>query len=328
MRYVVADELERIERRLKLHEMRVLMATVEAGSMGKAARRLHTSQPAISRTISDLEHALGVPLLDRSPQGIEPTEYGRALIRRGLAVFDELKQGIKDIEFLADPAAGELRIGCNPFLAASFVPAVVDRLSRRFPRIVFHLVTTYGETLHRELSERNVDLLITRQFDPIAGERRGFEFLFDEPYVVAAGAQSPWARRRRIKLAELVNESWTLPPPRSVMATVVVEIFRASKLDYPRTTVFTDSAEARMSLLATGRFLAILQASALRGSTRQPAIKVLPVDPPMAVTRIGVVTLKNRTLSPVAKLFIDCAREVAKPLAKVKAKTGSGHGAF
>ena len=66
---------------------------VEAGSMGKAAERLHTSQPAVSRAISDLEHALGVPLLDRSPQGIQPTQYGRAIIKRGLAVFDELRQG-------------------------------------------------------------------------------------------------------------------------------------------------------------------------------------------------------------------------------------------
>jgi DNA-binding transcriptional LysR family regulator len=110
------------------------MAVVEAGSMGKAAQRLHTSQPAISRTISDLEHALGVP----SPQGIAPTEYGRALIKRGLAVFDELRQSIKDIEFLADPTAGELRIGCNPILAPTFVSVVVNRLSRRCPRLTFH----------------------------------------------------------------------------------------------------------------------------------------------------------------------------------------------
>src|SRR5262245_22068887 len=172
MRCVVADEFERIERRLKLHEVRVLMATVEAGSMGKAAQILHTSQPAISRTISDLEHALGVPLLDRSPQGIEPTQYGRALIRRGLAVFDELKQGIKDIEFLADPTAGELRIGCNPFLAPTFLSVIVNRLSRRCPRIVFQLVAASMNALHRELSERNVDLLITR---PIADEKIRFE---------------------------------------------------------------------------------------------------------------------------------------------------------
>ena len=97
------DKIERVERRLKLHDVRVLMTVVQAGGMRKAAAELGTSQPAISRSISDLEHALGVRLLDRGARGIEPTPYGRALIKRGVAVFDELRQGIRDIEFLADP---------------------------------------------------------------------------------------------------------------------------------------------------------------------------------------------------------------------------------
>ena len=80
-------------------------------------------------------------LLDRNPQGVEPTEYGRALLDGGAAVFDDLRQAVKNIEFLADPTAGEVRIGSNALLATSFVSAVVDRLSRRYPRIVFHLVT-------------------------------------------------------------------------------------------------------------------------------------------------------------------------------------------
>ena len=149
---------DRIGRRMKLHDLHVLMAVVQAGSMNKAAALLNTGQPAISRSIADLEHAVGVRLLDRTPRGVEPTEYGRALLDGGAAVFDDLRQAVKNIEFLADPTAGEVRIGCTPLLAASFVSAVIDRLSRRYPRMVFHLVTGYVETLHRELSERNVDL--------------------------------------------------------------------------------------------------------------------------------------------------------------------------
>src|SRR5262245_13173322 len=155
------DELERIERRLKLHDVRVLMSVVEAGSMNKAAERLGTSQPAVSRAISDLEHALGVSLLDRSPAGVEPTQYGRALVRRGLAVFDELRQSIKDIEFLADPTAGELRIGCGEAMADSFVAAVIDKLSRRHPRLSFHIETRVGR-IFEQLEMRNVELAISR----------------------------------------------------------------------------------------------------------------------------------------------------------------------
>jgi DNA-binding transcriptional LysR family regulator len=309
---------DRIGRRMKLQDLHVLMTVVQAGSMGKAAQRLNTVQPAISRSIAELERTIGVRLLDRNPQGVEPTEYGRALLDGGVAVFDDLRQAVKNIEFLADPTAGEVRIGSTAFLATSFVSAVIDRLSRRYPRIVFHLVTALTETLHRELSERNVDLLIVRRFGPIADERLDFEFLFDDSFVVAAGAQSSWVRRRRIELAELVNESWVLPPPESVIGSVAMEAFRASGLDYPRATVVTLTPEVRISLLATGRFVTIFPASVLRFPTRRSELKVLPVELPMARVPNGIVTLKNRTLSPIAQLFIEHAREVAKPLTRRK----------
>ena len=286
--------------------------------MAKAASQLNISQPAVSKAIAELEHMLGVRLVDRSRQGVEPTESGRALLQGGVAMFDDLRQAVKNIEFLTDPAAGEVRIGCNLFLAASFVSAVVDRLSRRYPRVVFHVVPSPTATLHRDLHERNVDLLITRSLGPIADERLGYEFLFEDKYVIAAGAQSPWVRRRRIELAELAGESWTLPPPENLMWLVVMEAFRAVGLDYPRTTVVTGSPHVRMNLLTTGRFLTIFSDSALIFPTKRPEFKILPVE--LSKTRVqnGIVTLKNRTLGPVARLFIEAARELAKPLGKAR----------
>src|SRR6516162_9600767 len=117
--------IERIERRVKLHDLRVLMCVVERGSMAKAAESLATSQPAISRSIADLEYSLGVCLLDRGPYGVVPTPYGQALIKRGIAIFDELKQGVQDIEFLADPTAGEVRIATPIGGAAGFLAVVI-----------------------------------------------------------------------------------------------------------------------------------------------------------------------------------------------------------
>src|ERR1700744_4369022 len=112
---------DRIGCQIKLHDLHVLMAVVQVGSMSKAAALPNTGQPAISRSISELEYALGVRLLDRSRQGVKPTEYGRALLDGGRAVFDDLRQPVRSISFLADPTVCEVRIGCNPFLAASFV---------------------------------------------------------------------------------------------------------------------------------------------------------------------------------------------------------------
>jgi len=249
--------IERLGRRMKLRDLHVLMTVVQAGSMGKAAQRLNTGQPAVSRSIADLEHTLGVRLLDRDPHGIELTPYGRALLDCGVAVFDDLRRGVKDLEFLADPAAGEVRIGCNPFLAAGFASAVVDRLSRRYPRMAFHLVTGETETLYRRLDERDVDFLIAILLAPIANERLELETLYEDPLIVAAGVQSPWARRRRIALSELVNECWVLAPPEATITSLFNEAFRANGLHCPRATVVAVPPEVRIGLLTTGRFLSV-----------------------------------------------------------------------
>jgi molybdenum-dependent DNA-binding transcriptional regulator ModE len=105
---------DRIGRRMKLQDLHVLMTVVQAGSMGKAAQRLNTSQPAISRSIAELEHELGVRLLDRHRQGIAPTEYGRALRDCGVAVFDDLRRGIKNIEAIADLRPVKFTLGQRP----------------------------------------------------------------------------------------------------------------------------------------------------------------------------------------------------------------------
>src|SRR5438067_11630905 len=106
------DWESQVGRQLRLRDLHAFFAVVQCRSMAKAAVQLGVSQPAVSKVIADLERALGVRLLDRSPQGVEPTVFGAALLKRGTAAFDELKQGISDIEFLADPATGEVNVGC------------------------------------------------------------------------------------------------------------------------------------------------------------------------------------------------------------------------
>src|SRR5260221_12314873 len=105
-----ADWESRIGRRLRRRDLHILSTVVKWGSMAKPASGLAMSQPAVSEAIASLEAALGVRLLDRTPRGVEPTLYASALLRRGLVVFDELRQGIKEIEVLADPAAVQVRI--------------------------------------------------------------------------------------------------------------------------------------------------------------------------------------------------------------------------
>jgi DNA-binding transcriptional LysR family regulator len=247
---------------------------------------------------------------------VKPTEYGRVLLHGGTAAFDELRQTVRSVSFLADPAVGEVRVGCNPFLAATFVAAVIERLSRRYPRAAFRLTPAYVEPLYRELTERNVDFLIARRSGSLADERFDYEFLFDDTYSVMVGAKNPWARRRKIELSELANEPWALPPSESTTGSVALAAFRASGLDYPRTTVIAEPVDVRITMLATGRYMTIFPQSVFRFSRQRRELKILPVRQPFSHVPVGVITLRNRTISPLAQHFIQSSRQLAMELRK------------
>jgi DNA-binding transcriptional LysR family regulator len=309
---------DRIMQRLRLRDLRVFSAVAEFGSMGKAAARLAVSQPAVSKAIAAMEHTLGVPLLDRTPQGVEPTIYGRALLKWSNAFLDDLRQGVREIEYLADPTAGEVRIGTSEPLAGGLVAAVIHRLARQYPRLGFDVLPVRAPPLqYHDLRERTVDLVLGRMANAAAADDDlNVEVLFEDPLFVVAGSASKWARRRRIKAAELVNEAWCLPAHEGLVRSHVMEAFRARGLDIPRQTVGSTSIQLISALLVTGHFLAVLFGSTLRFGGKHLDLKTLPVDLSIRPAPVVIVTLKGRMLSPVAELFIACTREIARALAQ------------
>src|SRR5262249_38026159 len=215
-------------------DLRLLLAVIDRGSMAKAAAYLNLTQSGVSKAIADIEHTLDVRLFDRTTRGVEPTLYGRALHKWGNAVFDDLRQGIKEIEYLADPTTGELRIGCSEAMTAGFVSAVSDRLTRRYPRLILRVTHDEPLTLQSlHLRERKIELVIARVQPAFAEDDMEAEILFKEPALVVAGTRNKWVDRRRIQLSELADEPWTLPPPESLSGSHLQRAFRASGLDYP-----------------------------------------------------------------------------------------------
>jgi molybdate transport repressor ModE-like protein len=306
---------DRIGRRLKLRDLHILLAVAECGSISKAAKHLAISHPVVSKTISDLEHMLGVQLLDRTSRGAEPTVFGRALLDCGTTVFDELQQGVRRIDILADPTAGELRVGSTEPLMAGLIPAVIDRLTHRYPKIVFHAVQGEVPMLERALRGRAVDLVVGRTLGPALDDDFDAQILFEETLVVVAGRQSRWTRRQKIKLAELIDEPWIIIPSDSVPGSLVVDAFHASGLEVPRARVLTHSIPLRNSLLAGGRFITVFAGSVLQFGASHLPVKVLPVELPVKSRQVGLIILKNRTQNPLIPLFANCAREIAKTIA-------------
>jgi len=312
----------RIGRRIRLRDLHIFFAVAECGSMAKAGSRLGVTQPAISKAVGDLEAAVAVRLLDRSPQGVAPTIYGHALLKCGLAVFDELRQGMRSIETLADPTAGEIRIGCQATLAETMLPALIEQLSP-YPRVAFHITELISPTFEfPELRDRTIDLMLALLPGPTTGHKLGddvsVETVFDDRLFVVAGIQSRWARRRKIELAELADESWLLAPPGSWMSSFVAEAFTAKGLGMPRIKVASYSVPLLYSLYPTGRYIGVLGGLTLRLSGRRLGIKALPIDLPVWPWPVAIVMLKNRTVSPVVELFIEHVRTFTASLAKRK----------
>jgi DNA-binding transcriptional LysR family regulator len=303
---------DRIGRRVKLRDLHIALAVAEAGSMTRAAEELAVSYPVVSRTISELEHTLGVKLFDRSISGVEPTHYGRALLQSGIAVFDEMRKGLLQIESIKQPDAGELRISSSPVPDAGVLPAIIERFLQQFPRAGINVLPeNIAVQQYDNLRDRKVELIFGRIPTTMTEPDLVAETLFDEPNLVGAGSESRWAKLRNVTLADLIGEPWVLAQPGSLARSLHDAVFRNSGLQPPSATAVTVSLHLYLRLIETGRWLGFVPTSVMRFGGKHMRIKVLPVKIVSPPAPIGFVMIKDRTLTPLAERFIECARKVA-----------------
>jgi DNA-binding transcriptional LysR family regulator len=315
------DWQSRIGRRLRLRDLHILFAVVETGSMAKAGARLRVTQSAVSRAIGDLEAAIGVRLLDRSPRGVEPTVYGEALLKCGVAAFDELRGGISHIEHLADPEVGEVRIASTEAIAAGLLPAAIERFSARHPKVKLHLshTTTHAEG-YAALRDRTADVVLTlgasERVQRDLTEDLQAEVLLHERICLVAAAESTWARRRKLSFEDLSNATFIAPPAGTAGAIALEEAFRGAGLPVPHITLTTFSVHARSVLSSTAdRFIAVLPSTVLWFNPGLYPLKLLPLELPTPPWPIIIVMRKGRTLRPAVAGFIACVREISSAVA-------------
>jgi DNA-binding transcriptional LysR family regulator len=314
-----------IGRRLRLRDLFVFFTVVRCGSMARAAAELGVATPSVWEVIADLEHALGVRLLDRSARGVATTLYGQALLRRGEAAFDELRQGINEIELLSDPTAGTVNLGC-PESIASILPPAIEAFRRQCPHAVLGIDHEVFGTFAPRLRDRSLDLVLMHMrgrslSDDKVDDDLNVEILFNDDLVIATSRHSRWARHRRVSLADLQQAEWILPGPESWAHWVVCKAFRGAKLSMPRISIRSLSGHLQANLIADGEYVTAVSRSVFDFYRQRFELKHLPIALPAPPWPVAVVTLKNRTLSPVAERFIACMRAVAGP---IRPQTRSG----
>jgi DNA-binding transcriptional LysR family regulator len=201
-------------------------------------------------------------------------------------------------------------------LVDELIPAVVARLADRYSLMEFRITESDTPSLCRMLRERKLDLVIGRNAMSTLDEELSSESLFDDPIFVVAGLKNPWSSCRKIALAELLHEPWIMPEPDNLAWALIVEGFSSAGVAPPMPQVVSSSMTVRIRLVESGRFLSILPHSTLHFGSKRLRITKLPVAIPMKTRPVEVITLRNRTPSPIAKLFIEELRDFAKPLIK------------
>jgi DNA-binding transcriptional LysR family regulator len=303
---------DRIGRQLKLKDLHTFRTVVQHRSMARAAAELALTPPAITKVIGDMEHLFGVRLLERTPQGVTPTAYGEALLKGSVNLFDDLKQTIEQIEILADPTVGEVRVGTMDPSLGSILPVVLDRVTRQHPKMVFHVThANVSDELRSALRTRAIDVVVNR-LDMEPEEDFDKEALFNDPVVVVTGRDNPQFRGRSVTLAQLVDATWCVPHETHAIGALFRQAFRAQGLALPNVSITCATMQLQPAMAETGRFLTVVPASYLRFRSDKDTLRIVPVDLHVSVPPIGIATLKHRMVSPATKLFIECARTVAK----------------
>lgn len=215
---------------MKLHQLRALVAICESGSIQEASRLLHISQPALSKSIKELEAELGVPLLLRSNRGITATEYGERLVRRARLVVEEVRRARDEIETLKGAMDGRVAIGVSPVTPSQQFANCLLRYRKRFPKVQLQINELRPAKLLEGLREGQLDLALTSQ--PASRNIDGFlwQELYAQPTTLAVRKGHPL--RLAGSLHELLDQEWLIPD--SLDVSLAGEMFREHRVEPPQ----------------------------------------------------------------------------------------------
>jgi len=197
---------------------------------------------------------------------------------------------------------------------ATFLPDLIQKFSDAYPKVVLRISEVPRSAIYSVLRERTHDLHLEWCVPPFprddAANDVSIEYLFDDHFVIVAGPNTRWARRRKIDLAELRAERWMLGPPNTSNYEFIAGAFRARELAMPMIGVETLSVPLRTHLVASGRFIGAMP----KLLASQSLVKILPVEVPVRPLRFAIFTLKGRTLSPAVARFIAHLRDFARSM--------------
>ena len=301
--------------RLNFNHVMILLDVAEGGSINAAAQLRHVAQSAVSRTMRELEQALGLKLLKRHARGIELTEAGRAILQLAQSIRAEANTASRELARLREEEnVATLVIGAHPTLAAFVLPQIILHFGTRMPECQVTVREGMKETLLPALSAGELDLVICRignsQITPDLTE----ELVYQDSMVIVAGRHHPAVKsRRRILAKELAAGRWLLPPEDSEPYLDAVKVFQALDLPIPVPKLKSASVALIRTLLLTGQdWLAVVPRDLFWTDIEERRLKILHEVPSSRGRTIGLI-LRRRPdvgVKSEVRLFRECLKEV------------------
>ncbi|SDE55217.1 LysR family transcriptional regulator [Ruegeria marina] len=286
-----------------------LAAVVEYGTLHETARQLGTSQPALSRMISNLENRLGVQLFERSSRPLIPTEIGLKLAQRGRAIKTIRESAYEDVQLGLQGLSGVLIIGAPPFLCERLVGDAISAFLRERPGIEVKLKSDYFPQLERYVTLNQVDALIC-PLRLIASPREELviEPLFRDEHVVVLRKDHPLARKPRIDAKDLQDATWISHAEHSMLRTDMATALTSFGVENLHIAFQSESSGAIMEMLRNTDFLTVLPSYAIVGGQARDGLAELPVRFAASAMSVGMVTPRNRMESPLLAAFANHMR--------------------
>ncbi len=309
---------------MKLHQLAALVTASECGSLRQAAEKLRLSQPALSRSIRDLENELGVKLLERTPLGVEPTSYGKAVILRGKIVDSELRQARDDVAHLRAATRGDLRIGATPVAAFSLLPSVLARLQKTRPGLQVSVTDGMGSTIINQLRRGDLDFIFGRIDDATDPHEFSAVTLFNDSLVVVARRDHPLARARGNDEVDWNRTEWIVPGGDSPARTAFEKTYYAKTGRVPRCAMESNSFVTMLTIISQSHMLGIAPRQIFHVDWLQREFAALDLGLRFPPQPTGIIRRARTTPSAIAQLAINELRHAARGARSVKADVESG----
>ena len=308
---------------MKLHQLAALVSASESGSLRQAAEKLRLSQPALSRSIRELESELGVKLLERTPLGVEPTPYGRAVILRSKIIESELRRAKDDIAHLRAATHGDLRVGATPLAAFSLLPVVLARFKASRPQARVSITDGMGSSLLNQLRQGDLDFVFGRIDDTIDRHEFAVEALFDEGLVVIARRDHPLARARATVEINWSEVEWVLPEGDSVPRVAFQRTFYELTGTAPRCTIESNSFVTMLTIMSQSDLLGVAPHQIFRASWLQKEFTVLDLGLKFPRQPTGIICRARSAPSALAQYAINELRHAARQMSVTRRKSTS-----